>query len=111
MRSIALVGAIWLAALQTGCGPELSREELAPVVERDAIPFDLEVVPQTILDRLAPHRVVVVGETHFIEEHDAFMGALVRGLHAHGFRQLLVEWPSYANWVLEDFTMGSPLEP
>ncbi|MDH3292348.1 MAG: hypothetical protein OEO20_13315 [Gemmatimonadota bacterium] len=111
VQGIGLIGAVALAGLQAGCEPAVTREQLAPVVQRDAVPFDLPVIPEEILDRLAPYRLVVVGETHLLEEHRTFVAALVRELHARGFRQLLVEWPSYANWVLEDFIMGSPLEP
>ncbi|MDH3498191.1 MAG: hypothetical protein OER21_15645 [Gemmatimonadota bacterium] len=108
---LRLIGVLTLAGFPAGCGFEVPLEQLAPIVERDAVAFDLPTVPETVLDRLAPYRVVVVGETHFLEEHDTFMTALLRALHARGFRQLLVEWPSYANWVLEDFIGGSALEP
>jgi hypothetical protein len=31
------------------------------------------------------------------------MAAIVRALHARGFRQLLLEWPHMADWVVNDF--------
>jgi hypothetical protein len=64
-----------------------------------------------MLDRLASHRVVLVGETHFLREHRELMAELLRDLHARGFRQLLVEWTQVADWLLADFVNDGGLEP
>ncbi len=111
VAAVERVAVLTLAGFQAGCGFEVPREQLAPIIERSAVTFELPTIPEAVLDRLAPYRVVVVGETHLLAEHGTFMTALVGALHARGFRQLLVEWPSYANWVLQDFVNGSPLEP
>ncbi len=39
------------------------------------------------------------------------MSELVRALHERGFRQLLLEWPHMADWVLTDFVQDTQLEP
>jgi hypothetical protein len=39
------------------------------------------------------------------------MAALVERLHGRGFRQLLLEWPQMADWVIVDYVNGSPLLP
>lgn len=76
---------------------------VAPVVESDGIAFDGQVIPAELIERLAPHRVVVVGETHHLTEHREFMAALVRELHARGFRQLLMELPQMVDWLLVEY--------
>jgi hypothetical protein len=97
----------------TSCSlaPEVSTEELAPIVQRDGVPFDVQAIPDEILDRLASHRVVLVGETHFLREHRELVVALLLQLHARGFRQFLFEWTQVADWLLADFVQDGGLEP
>jgi hypothetical protein len=99
--------------LVAGCSSTtaVTRAELATVVERDGIPFAGQAPPDQVLDRLALHRVVIVGETHQLREHQEFVAALLEALYARGFRQLLVEWPQMADWLLEDYVSGGQLEP
>ena len=74
----------------TSCSPEVSTAELEQIIQRDGVPFDVQSIPDEVLDRLASHRVVVVGETHFLREHYDLMTELLRELHARRFRQILV---------------------
>ncbi|MDH4045994.1 MAG: ChaN family lipoprotein, partial [Gemmatimonadota bacterium] len=60
------------------------------MVERDGVAFTGQAIPDPVLDRLAANRVVLLGETHHLREHYEFVAALLRALHARGFRQLLV---------------------
>jgi hypothetical protein len=62
-------------------------------------------------DRLSQHKLVLVGETHLIWEHQEMMAELVIALHERGFRQLLLEWPHMADWLLTDFVQEGQLEP
>jgi hypothetical protein len=99
--------------IATSCSllPEVSKEELEQIVQRDAVPFDAQSIPDEILDRLASHRVVLVGETHFLREHRELMVELLRELHARGFRQFLFEWTQVADWLLADYVQEGGLEP
>ncbi len=102
-----------LAALATGCNDltEVRTTDLAETVHREGVPFVVDAFPQELIDRLSSHRVVVVGETHHIKEHGQMMAELVRVLYSRGFRQLLVEWPQAADWLLADFVQGHRLLP
>jgi hypothetical protein len=91
--------------------PEVSKEELEQIVQRDGVPFDAQSIPDEVLDRLASHRVVLVGETHFLREHRELMVELLRELHARGFRQFLFEWTQVADWLLADYVQDGGLEP
>ncbi|MFN2241718.1 MAG: hypothetical protein ACK2U2_05485, partial [Anaerolineae bacterium] len=108
--SIAIMAAVFIA---TSCSmlPEVSKEELEQIVQRDGVPFDMQSIPDNVLDRLASHRVVVVGETHFLREHRELVAELLRELHARGFRQFLFEWTQAADWLLADFVNDGGLEP
>jgi hypothetical protein len=103
---------LWLLACgsdSTGPGPPSA--EIAPIVERDGVPFEGQSIPEGVLDRLSPFRVVIVGETHLLREHREMMVGLVGALHARGFRQLLLEWPHMEDWLLSDFVNDQGLEP
>ncbi|MEJ2735698.1 MAG: hypothetical protein P8189_19405 [Anaerolineae bacterium] len=102
-----------LALIATSCSlsPQVTTEELQPIVQRDGVPFDMESIPDQVLDRLASHRVVLVGETHFLREHRELIAELLRQLHARGFRQFLFEWTQVADWLLADYVNDGGLEP
>lgn len=107
LTRIALVAFAMSCTDATGITPV----ELAQIVERDGVPFVIPSVPNKVLDRLSSHQLIIVGETHLIREHREMMAVLVEDLHARGFRQLLLEWPHLANWVLVDFVQDRQLEP
>jgi hypothetical protein len=115
MRTLAVV--VVLAAILVGgyhLWEQVSRvstAELEQIVQRDGVPFETQSIPDEILDRLASHRVVLVGETHFLREHREMMVELLRELHARGFRQFLFEWTQVADWLLADFVEDGGLEP
>jgi len=73
----AILAVVFIA---TSCSllPEVSTAELEQIVQRDGVPFDVQSIPDEILDRLASHRVVLVGETHFLREHRELMVELLR---------------------------------
>lgn len=85
--------------------------DLEPVIERDAITFDLGSIPDAVIDRLAKNRLVVIGETHFLREHREMTVELLRRLHARGFRQFLIEWPQMADCLVEDYLGDGKLWP
>jgi hypothetical protein len=89
----------------------VSTEELVKIVERDGVPFNAGSIPDEVLDRLASHRVVLVGETHFLSEHTEITADLLKELHARGFRQFLFEWTQAADWSLADYVNDGGLVP
>lgn len=102
-----------LVALMSACSQvtEVSTTDLTQAVERDGVPFSVGQVPDEVIDRLASNRVVLVGETHFLREHDELMAELLRELQARGFRQFLFEWSQAADWLLADYVEDRGLEP
>lgn len=102
-----------LAVSASACsgGADVGRDELGSVVRRDGIPFEGKAIPDQVLDRLGKTRVLVVGETHHLREHWELTAALVRRLHARGFRQLLVEQPQMADWWLDGYAGGGAFDP
>ena len=105
----ALLALLPAACSSTPTGPPVA--VVSAVVERDGVPFAADAIPAEVVNRLAPHRVVVVGETHHLTEHRDFLAALVRELHARGFRQLLMEVPQMADWILVDYVLDGGARP
>jgi hypothetical protein len=102
---------VGLVATSCALSPKVSASELEEVVGRDGVPFEAGAIPAEVLDRLASHKVVLVGETHFLHEHRELMIDLMRELHARGFRQFMYEWSHLADWLLADFVEDGGLEP
>lgn len=110
-KLLVIWGALILLGSACGRSSGVSAAELAPIVERDAVPFADSAIPDEVLLCLAEYPVVVIGETHLIREQREFTAALVEGLHAHGYRQLLLEWPHMADWVMADYVVDGDLAP
>jgi hypothetical protein len=108
MSTRALIALLSILSL-IGCFPgqrgTVEHDDLRAVVERDLIRFGDEL-PEAMIDRLADHRVLVVGEFHDISEHDALVGDLVVALHPRGLTTVLLEFPQAYSWLLDAYTRG-----
>ena len=107
-RSAAAVVGLIIASGVAGCSPtaDVTADELSAVVVRDGVAFEGAVIPAEVLARLGENRVVLLGETHHLREHWAFVAALLSDLHDDGFRQLLIEAPQMVGWLLDDYVQG-----
>ncbi|HEX6286541.1 MAG TPA: hypothetical protein VFZ80_03575 [Acidimicrobiia bacterium] len=100
-----------LLVVSCSAEPEVSREELVQLVETEGAAFSDSRLSSEVLDDLASHRVVVLGETHRLREHWEFLATLVEALHGRGFRQVLIEAPHMAEWLYDDYVHGGVLVP
>lgn len=91
--------------------PEVSREEMVQHIQTKATAFSDLSLSSEILEDLASHRVVVLGETHRLREHWEFLAKLAEDLHGSGFRQVLIEAPHMAEWLYDDYVRGGVLAP
>ena len=111
MPTRSLTVLVALAFLVVSCLPHLrgtvERDRLHAIVDRDAILFDPAAIPEAMIDRLAGHRVVVVGEYHDVTHHDAFVGELAVALRPHGFGLVLLEFPQAESWLLDAYVRGA----
>jgi hypothetical protein len=111
LRLAAVVLTVGFVATSCILSPQVSTAELEQVIRRDGVPFEGGAIPEEVLDRLASHKVVLVGETHFLHEHRELMIDLMRELHGRGYRQFMFEWTHLADWLLADFVEDGGLEP
>ena len=112
-RTAAAVVALIVAIGLAGCSPtaDVTVDELSAVVERDGVAFEGAMIPTAVVARLADNRVVLLGETHHLREHWAFVADLLSELHDEGFRQLLIEAPQMVGWLLDDYVQGGVFVP
>jgi hypothetical protein len=76
------------------------------IVERDARFVSPGAVPEGLAAELPGTRLLLLGETHYLEEHQQFLVALLPQLHAAGFRTLLEEALHATAWTGEEYVMG-----
>lgn len=107
--AVGLIVAIGVA----GCSPtaDVTVDELSAVVERDGVAFEGAMIPTGVVARLVDNRVVLLGETHHLREHWAFVADLLGAVHNERFRQLLIEAPHMVGWLLDDYIQGGPFVP
>lgn len=111
LSQAALILAMGFTVASCSLQPEVSAAKLEQIIRRDGVPFHAQSIPDEVLARLASHRVVVVGELHYLREHRELVLELLRELHARGFRQFLFEWTQAADWLLADYVSDGGLEP
>lgn len=86
--------------------PGAPRSALLPVVARDAVTVPAGTVPDALAADLARARLVVLGEIHYVEEHQAFLVALLARLQAAGFRLVVEEAMHATAWTGEEYVLG-----
>jgi erythromycin esterase-like protein len=113
MKTLTSMACIVAAMALVGCSSkaDVSRSELAEVVERDGVAYAPETIPDELVDLLAGNQVIVLGETHHLREHWEFVASLLQELYARGFRQLLFEAPHMADWLFDDYVTDGQLAP
>ncbi len=105
------VAAILLAVTACSAAPDVTTDELSAVVQRDGLAFEDASIPDPVLGRLVEHQVILLGETHHLREHWAFVADLLHELHDDGYRQLLIESAHMASWIWDDYVQGGGLAP
>ncbi len=84
-----------------------SPDTLREVVHRESVTFDhREELPRELLETLAGRRVILLGETHYVQEHQEFLIQLIRALHPQGLRYLSQESHHAAGWAVDDYVRG-----
>ncbi|TVR70725.1 MAG: hypothetical protein EA427_05335 [Spirochaetaceae bacterium] len=58
------------------------------------------------METLASRRVILLGETHYVQEHQEFVVRLLRELHPRGLRFFAQEMSHAAGWAVDDYVRG-----
>ncbi len=78
---------------------------------RDALDAQIETfvpgeVPEALVQTLSARRVILLGETHYVQEHQEFVLELLRRLHQSGLRWFTQEMAHAYSWIVEDYVLG-----
>lgn len=81
-------------------------DRLLEIVTAEAVPFDPETVPVELVETLSTRRVILLGETHYVQEHQEFIVRLIRELHPEGLRYFVQELSHASGWAVDDYVTG-----
>lgn len=98
---ILLIGAV--AIIGSGVFVQPSPEVVAAV--KRGLTFN-DTIPQSMLERLDNTRVLVFGETHYVQEHQEYVSELLVLLSPLGFRTYLQEGMHAIGWIANDYVHG-----
>lgn len=104
--SLALVPVLACLAACDRPRAHVPRSALEPVVARDMEAVPAGSVPAGLVERLGGARLILLGESHYVQEHQEFLVALLPHLHAAGVRHLLQEDMHATAWTGEEYVMA-----
>lgn len=76
------------------------------LVQSNAIFFAPNEFPSPLLERLISPKVLIIGETHYSQEHQDLLIRLIARLQESNCRQLLLESNHAYSWLMEDYVLG-----
>lgn len=94
-----------LALVTVGCVTADSAR-VRDLLDTEIITFEPATVPAELVHALSGRRVVLLGETHYVQEHQEFVLELLKGLHPHGMRWFAQEMSHACGWIIEDYVRG-----
>lgn len=102
-----LITAALMVVIAAGCASGPDRKELQTVIEDAAQVFEHGSLPPGLVNRISRAQVTLLGETHYVQEHQEMLVALFPELQRAGYRQLGVESMQAFGWILDDYVRGS----
>ncbi len=78
--------------------------EIESAIETDILTFEDETVPDVLINDIRDKRIIIVGESHYIREHNEFVYLMLKKLSTYGFNVFLNEHNHSFSWLAEDFT-------
>lgn len=75
-------------------------------IEADLEPFSSSDLPNELQDVLQQQELIVFGETHYVQEHQEFLVALLPQLSQMGYRVIFDEMFHSAKWIVNDYING-----
>jgi len=83
------------------------KEILEPILDSDLVTFSKNEIPSELNTAIKKHKIIILGETHYVQEHHDFISVLLNELtqdNEHIF--FIQEQPNAFNWMLNDYFNG-----
>lgn len=110
LRATSTSLCIILAALLFSSCASLPNPAAAASLSRKALHFQTptspEAIPGELVDALAQSKVLLIGECHYVQEHQEFISLLLPRLHEKGFRVFVTESIYAYGWLMDDYVKG-----
>jgi hypothetical protein len=81
-------------------------QKIRNVIEKDKLQFSYNNIPDGLTKILSKKDIVMLGENHYIQQHQEFVASLVSALHGCGYRLFVNELMHAYSWCVEDFVLG-----
>jgi erythromycin esterase-like protein len=69
-------------------------------------PASPEEIPDELVETLSRSKVLLIGECHYVQEHQEFISLLLPRLHETGFRVFVTESINAYGWLMDDYVKG-----
>ena len=104
----AITLSVWMSACVTLPGTGSAIDD---AIATRAHFFNPGTVPSELVEALRPHRLVLLGESHYVQEHQDFVVLLLKELHPHGLRWFADELSHASGWAVDDYVRGLRDDP
>ena len=85
---------------------KVSFRDLDEVVSREIFTFNETTIPSEVLLEADNHQIMMLGETHYVQEHQEWGSLLLSKLNPLGYKIFMNEMSHAYSWMVEDFVNG-----
>lgn len=100
-----LLGLLLALGLLTGCG-DSSNAQWDAAVGSGLETIENGALPDRFANAIASCKILVLGEEHYVQEHQEFVAASLPALHKLGYRTLLIEECQAYDPIIDAYTTG-----
>lgn len=101
-----LVAVIIMATALAGPRVGLGLGRVPEVLSEQAVFSEPAELAPELVNALSGRRVILLGETHYVQEHHEFLGSFFRATHAQGLRYFVQEMSHASGWAVDDYVRG-----
>lgn len=105
MKPRILVPLVSVLILTASCN-KVSFNKLDAVVEDNLVVFPETEIPLALASLIESKQIIVLGETHYVEEHHAYISLLLDQYGPEGLC-FINEFSNAYNWMVEDYLAGA----
>lgn len=95
-----------LLVIVAGCSANRNRNKLVKAVDSEITFLQDGKLPGPFLKNISDNEILILGEEHYVQEHQEFIGSIIPQLYEQGYRQLLIEDSHAFSWAAEDYVLG-----
>ena len=75
------------------------------IVDQDLITFNHDQIPAELQDVIDTHRILILGETHYVQQHQEFVSTILNNIKEDSLIYVAELFNAF-NWMVEDYISG-----